>query len=379
MRVVILTAYTKSLLWFRMDLIDSLVVAGHDVQAWGPDSVEGCGELFAAHGATYRSYSVARNSISVLGDLQTYRELLRMFREVRPDRVFLYQAKPIAYGCPAANRAGVRGIYPLVAGLGSVFRSEGVFNRIVRRILAFQYRNAFRMSERVFIQNRDDLQVLASLDVLPVEKAVMLNGSGVNIEHFAQEPLPDSAVFIFIGRLIRDKGVVEYLQACDEIVRRHPGVECLLVGPYDTNPSALHSHDLEPLLGAPGVEYLGEHTDVRPLLARASVFVLPSYHEGTPKSALEAMAMGRPVITTDAPGCREVVEDGVNGRLVPPRDVEALISRMEEFISSPEMIPRMGREARRIAEDKYDVRKVNQVILSTMGLDTASNRDMSVR
>ncbi len=149
---------------------------------------------------------------------------------------------------------------------------------------------------------------------------------------------------------------------------RYPEVAFSLLGPYDSNPAAIKPEDVEGWVEEGVIEYLGETDDVRPYLADAGVYVLPSYREGTPRSVLEAMSMGRPVITTDAPGCRETVEDGVSGFLVPARDAEALAGAMEKFIKNPELIGQMGAQSRKIAEDKYDVHKVNKVILSAMGL-----------
>ncbi|KAF0207821.1 MAG: glycosyltransferase family 4 protein [Actinomycetota bacterium] len=369
MRILVLSSFTKSLLWFRLDLMDALVAAGHEVIALGSDDDEAYRREFLEHGIVYHSFRVSRNGLSPFDDLRTYRELRETIGRIAPDKVFVYQAKTIVYGGPAAHRCGAE-VYPMMGGLGSIFRNSGLRNKLVRLILKVQYKNAFRRSEKVFFQNEDDRSDLLSFGLLPPEKTVMVNGSGVNLERFTQEPLPGEAVFLFVGRLLRDKGVVEYLDACAEIKRRHPQARCLLVGPYDTNPSALVPDDLEPYVADGTVEYCGEQEDVRPYITQSSVFVLPSYHEGTPKSVLEAMAMGRPIITTTAPGCRETVIDGVNGYLVEARSVQALADRMERLIDDVELVAKMGAESRRIAEERFDVHKVNGVILKAMGLGT---------
>jgi len=368
MRVLILSSFTKSLFWFRLDLMADLIAAGHEVFAMGPDDDQRYMEEFARRGVLYRSFRVSRNGLSPIEDLRTYLDLKREIRAIAPDKVFTYQAKTIVYGAPAARRAGVRDVYPLVAGLGSLFRGSGTKNRAIAWILSIQYRRAFRLCERVFFQNTDDSSLFVSRSLLPEEKIVMLNGSGVDIERFAVAPLPKQPVFLFIGRLIKDKGTLEYLEACRRIKVLHPHVRCILVGPYDSNPSSLRPEQVAPYVEAGDVEYLGEHEDVRPILAECSVFVLPSYHEGTPKSVLEAMAVGRPIITTDAPGCRETVTDGLNGLLVPAGAVDDLVRAMERFVQSPQIAREMGAESRRIAEMKYDVHKVNEVIMRAMGL-----------
>lgn len=368
MRVLVLSSFTKSLFWFRMEFMQALLEAGHEVYALGSDDDDTYRREFQKRGIHYDSFSVSRNGLSPWEDWRTYRELRAAIEAIAPDKVFVYQAKTIVYGCPAAKRAGVGEVYPLVAGLGSIFRSGGIRNHLIQQVLKIQYRRAFALSSRVFFQNADDRDLLVSLGLVPREKAAMLHGSGVNLDHFADTPIPSGPSFLFVGRLIADKGVIEYLEACRVIKQRYPSVRCLLVGPYDSNPSSLTPADLEPYISDQVIEYVGEQSDVRPYIRACSVFVLPSYHEGTPKSVLEAMSMGRAIITTDAPGCRETVDDGKNGFLVPTKDTEALASRMEQFVLSELLSARMGRESRRIAEERFDVHKVNKVIMTTMGL-----------
>ena len=171
-----------------------------------------------------------------------------------------------------------------------------------------------------------------------------------------------------IARLIKDKGVIEYLEACREIKKQFPNCRCLLVGPFDTNPSAIQLEELQRYIEDNVVEYFGEQDDVRPYIEQSSVFVLPSYHEGTPKTVLEAMAMGRAIITTDAPGCRETVKDGENGYLIPVKDTQILVERMKFVIENPDKSAEMGQKGRQIVETKYDVDKVNQSILEIMDI-----------
>jgi glycosyltransferase involved in cell wall biosynthesis len=197
---------------------------------------------------------------------------------------------------------------------------------------------------------------------------VILNGSGVNLAQFPQVSQPEQPVFLCISRLIRDKGVMEYLEACRQLRKRHPEVRCLLVGPFDTNPSAITKEELQSFTEDGSVEYMGEQKNVQPFLAQCSVYVLPSYHEGTPKTVLEAMATGRPILTTDAPGCRQTVTQGENGLLVPVKSVPPLVEAMEQLIANPQLCRQMGQKSRVLAEERYDVRKINHKILNTMKL-----------
>jgi glycosyltransferase involved in cell wall biosynthesis len=224
----------------------------------------------------------------------------------------------------------------------------------------------------VIFQNPDDRLLFKRLDFLmDTQKTYLVNGSGVNLDHyyFSAPKQADQVSFLLIGRLIRSKGISEYAKAAEIIKKRHDNVSFRLLGSLTGSSDLVSKEDLGRWVSEGTVEYCGRADDVRPFIEMASVIVLPSFYgEGTPRSVLEAMSMGRPVITTDAPGCRETVEEGVNGFLVPVRDSKALAEAMERFIEKPELIKKMGRESRRIAEEKYDVRKVNQVILEAMGL-----------
>jgi glycosyltransferase involved in cell wall biosynthesis len=201
----------------------------------------------------------------------------------------------------------------------------------------------------------------------------VVNGSGVDVASFTVRPLPAAALsgavrFLFIGRLLGDKGVREYAQAARLLKRSHPQVQCALVGWIDSNPNAITQAELDGWVADGSIEFLGRLADVRPAIEACSVYVLPSYREGTPRTVLEAMAMGRAIVTTDAPGCRETVVHGDNGFLVPVQDAEALAQAMRRFIEEPDLQTSMGARARKIAEDKYDVHKVNAVMLAGMGL-----------
>lgn len=368
MKIAVMSSHTPSLFWFRMDMMREFIRRGHEVVAIGNEPEAEWGEKFRESGIRYRAVCVQRNGTNPFGDLKTYRSVKKTLKEERPDKIFAYQAKTVIYGGMAAHRLGIRGFYPLIAGVGSVFLSGGGKAKLLRKILVTEYRVGMKHAERVFFQNPDDVAVFCRRGIVDKSRVVMLNGSGVNLEKFQVQPLPKTPAFLCISRLIRDKGVYEYLQAAGIVKERYPAVRFLLVGPYDTNPSALKPEELQPYADAGIVEYFGEQADVRPYLAQCSVFVLPSYREGTPKTVLEAMASGRAVITTDAPGCRETVRDGENGYLVPVREVSALAERMTELLCHPETVARMARRGREMVEEKFDVVKVNAVICNTMGL-----------
>ncbi len=369
MKIMVLSSFTTSLFWFRVDMMKSFREAGCEVVAVGDGAETEWAERFAEMGIRYKQIPVQRNGTNPLQDLKTLRVLYQLIKAEKPDKIFAYQAKTVIYGGIAARMLGIREVYPLIAGVGSVFLGNGFKRKLIRTILVEEYKAGMKHAPKVFFQNRDDLAEFTARGILPEEKAVMLHGSGVNIEKFTPTPLPEVPGFLCISRLIRDKGVCEYLEAARVIRQRHPEVRCVLVGPFDTNPSAIRPEELQPYLDDGSVVYVGEQKNVYPYLCDCTAYVLPSYHEGTPKTVLEAMASGRAIITTDAPGCRETVTDGVNGYLVPVRDVTAIVDAMEKIIADPEKTSAMAVAARQIAEDKYDVHKVNRVIRQTMQIE----------
>lgn len=366
-KVIVLSAHTPSLFWFRTDMMMSFKSCGYEVVAAANEDEAKWSQKFAKFGIKYRQIFVNRNGTSPINDLRTLRSVKRLFRQENPSKVFLYNAKAVVYGGIAASKLHIE-YYPLIAGLGSIFLSNGIKNKIIKSILCWGYKKALKKSNYVFFQNKDDSHFFISQKILKKEKIVYIHGSGVNLEKFKKEPLPSENTFLFIGRLIKDKGVCEYLEACSLIKNKYKDVRCCVVGPFDSNPSALKKEELQKYIDEGVIEYFGEQEDVRPYLKNCSVFVLPSYREGTPKAVLEAMAEGRAIITSDAPGCKETVVDGLNGYLVPVKDVNALAEKMSVFIENPSIAERFGQESRRLAEEKFSVISVNKIICETMKL-----------
>lgn len=369
MKVMFITAATFTIPWFREDMLREFAERADDVIVLGNEDDPKWVSYFEELGVRYRTYPVSRNGLNPLDDLGTYRSLKRIIFEEHPDKVLTNFVKANVYGCLAAHRLGIEDIYVMMGGLGSVFHGDDSKSRLARMFVTAEYRASLKYAKSVFFQNDEDSKLLIDLGAVKREQVVRINGSGVNLEHFKQEPLPDQMSFIFIGRLVKGKGVLDYLEAARIVKREHPEVRFDLVGPYDTNPSGLKPSDIQPYIDDGTVIYYGEQKDVRPFLKNASVFVLPSYYgEGTPKSALEALATGRPLIVADAVGCREVVEDGVNGFLVPPQDPSAIASAMIENVIAGDSISDIAAASRLIVESRFDVRQVNKKICMVMDL-----------
>lgn len=368
MKVAVLSSHTSSLFWFRMDMMKDFIERGHSVIALGPERESIWKNKFEVYGIKYQEIFVERNGKNPFHDLKTYQELKKFMKEEKPDKVFAYQAKTVIYGSLAAKANDITEVYPLIAGLGSIFRGEGFKNRIIKSVMKLEYRLACNASKNVFFQNDDDKNEFIKNRLVHEAKIVIINGSGVNLDKFKPEPLPNKPAFLFIGRLIKDKGIMEYLEACKRIKSECPEVRCLLVGPYDSNPSALLPEELQPFIDEGIIEYFGEQDDVRPYLKQCSTYVLPSYHEGTPKTVLEAMATGRSIITSDSPGCRETVIDKFNGFLVPVKEVIGLVDKMRVLIEDQDTNRIMAERSLKLAKEKYDVNLVNESIMKTMGL-----------
>lgn len=370
MRFLLIAGFPDSLLHFRGPLIEALLNCGLDVHVAAPDLPDGS-ELrirLEAKGLIVHSIPLLRTGMNPLADLKTLLALWSLMRSIRPDFVMGYTIKPVIYGAIAAWFAQVQHRFALITGLGYAFQGEGkrgALRSLVQRLYAI----ALQRTHKVFFQNPDDEALFRSNGILKSEvPSVVLNGSGVDVAAFDVSPLPSEPVFLLIARLLGDKGVREYVEAAREIRLTWPSVRFLLVGWIDENPDAVKEGELDAWIQEGVVEFLGRIADVRPAIAKASVYVLPSYREGTPRTVLEAMAMGRAIITTDAPGCKETVLDGINGFLVPVREVLPLVAAMRKFLDSPDLISSMGCQSRRIVVEKFDVHKVNSVMLNEMGI-----------
>ena len=371
-RIAVVASFTRSLTIFRFELLKSMVGAGHEVIAFAPEDDEEVQRALASIGVRFVRIPMARTGLNPLADLRTLLVLWGHFRRLKPDTILPYTMKPIIYGGLAARLAGVPHRFALVTGLGHVFADAKPSRRmaLLRHVAIQLYRLALAGTELVFVYNQADADEIcrrrmvrsrADLELVP--------GTGADLDHFLRSNPPLKPVtFLMIARLLREKGVVEFVEAARQLRRRRPEVRVQLLGPLDSNPSGLSQADIDAWSEEGVVEYLGETRDVRPFLAGCTVFVLPSYREGMPRAVLEAMATGRAVITTDAPGCRDTVLEGQNGFIVPPRDHARLAEAMESFALEPELAIRMGQRSYELARERYDVHAINRQLLSAMAL-----------
>jgi lipopolysaccharide/colanic/teichoic acid biosynthesis glycosyltransferase len=371
MKIVIVASLARSLINFRRSLLQSIAASGaHEVLALAPEHDETIVRELKKIGVRFRRIPMARTSLNPLADLRTLWSLVSIFRAERPDLVLAYTQKPIIYAGMAARFATTARYFAMQSGLGFAFSEENR-NELLRRFVAGLYRIGVARAEAIFVFNSDDKEEMRRYGIVGRRhRVVQVSGSGVDLQQFPERRVPDGpATFLLVARLMRDKGHYEFVDAARMLRAEFPSAKFHILGPFDANPAGIPSSDVETWRRDKIVEYLGETDDVRPYLERSSVFVLPSFHrEGLPRSILEAMATGRAVITTATPGCRETVIEAENGFLVPTRDPIALAEAMKRFLVDPALAPRMGAASRRLAEARFDVNLVNDLLLRVMGL-----------
>ena len=369
---IIVNGIGDNVVAFRGPLAQELVARGHRVIVSTPVPLERDPHEVEAEVRALGAHCVFspldRTGVNPLRERETRRHYRDLFASARPDGVFASNPKPVFHAIPAAAEVGVPRRVAMITGLGHAFIADSLRARLLRFAAVRLYRRAMRDATAVLFQNGADQREFERRGLLPAGLAVGLTGgSGVDLARFPQVPVPDGAVFLMVARLLGDKGVREFAEAA-RIVREHRS-DCRfrLAGWIDANPAAIAREELDAWIREGVLEYAGRLDDVRPELAACSVFVLPSYREGTPKSTLEALATGRAVITTDAPGCRETVERGVNGVLVPPRDAKALAEACLRFAPDAALRQRMGAASRALAERRFDARIVNAAIIGALG------------
>ncbi|WP_289098626.1 glycosyltransferase family 4 protein [uncultured Pseudoalteromonas sp.] len=369
MKILIIGTLPSSLYNFRGQLLLFFKRLGNNVKALASGANKADIKEIEGLGAEYIDYPVSRSGLNPKVDLNTFRSLKSIFKAQQPNVILAYTIKPIIWGAFAARCLPNTRFYALVTGLGFAFQKGGWKKNLLMKLVVILYKAALKKADKVIFQNPDNKQTFIDLGIVPEHKTAIVNGSGVDISHFDVKPLPSFPQFLQIARLLGDKGIREYIQAANIVKQKYPNAVFHLVGPEDPSPDGISIDEITRLNSFDAVEYLGATDDVRPYYEECSVFVLPSYHEGLPRTVLEAMAMGRPILTTDVPGCRETVVNGYNGWLVKKANAEQLAERMIWFIENQEHWQSMANNSRKMALEKFDVHKVNADLIRIMELD----------
>lgn len=372
MKIAIISNGAESLLNFRGPLLAEMVRRGHQVLAFAPDHDDGSRTVLSNLGCTTVSYRMSRAGASPVREVGVILELRRLLSQYQPDLCFSYFIKPVIYGTLAAWLARVPRRYAMIEGLGFAFTvgpRQNLHRRLLKGVISSLIRVAGKRLDRLVFLNNDDLGEFVDRKLIDPDKAALLGAIGVDLDDWPQAPFPPGPVtFLLAARLLQDKGIREYVTAARMLRPQHPEARFLLLGGLDDNPAAIGRQEIEGWVKEGLIEWPG-HVDVKPWLAQSHVYVLPSYYrEGVPRSTQEAMAFGRPVVTTNAPGCRDTVDDGVNGYLVPACDPAALVEAMRLFLDTPHLITALGKESRRLAEERFDVHRQNARLLTLMDL-----------
>jgi len=396
MKIIVLTADANTLVYHRGDLIRDFAMAGCDVVTSAAEDYPHVRAFVEGLGARHRAIRMVRSRVNLLSDVDTFIDMWRLFRSERPDALFAYTIKSVVYGCVVAAFAGVPRIYALLPGLGFTFVKPETFKqKVVSAISRWLHRFALKRANVIFMQNEDDHRLLTELNILPPKvPAFVTAGSGVNVDEFPFVPLDaDPALaegrvrFVLVSRLLISKGVEVFAEAARRVCQSFPKAEFHLVGPFDPNPNRVSEEQVKQWVDEGVLTHHGMVRDVASILRDKHVFVLPTwYREGVPHATLEALSMGKAIITTDSVGARECVRltptgerqrdansdlrEGDNGFLVMPRDIDAVVKAMEAYLRQPELAVAHGRASRDLAEEVFDVKIVNALIMREMGLES---------
>ncbi len=373
-RILVVGSTSTSLINFRGDFINSLKDNNYEVFAAAGNYKEGTLEtLREEYGVTTVKYKLQRTGLNPAKDLETISDLKRIIKEHKIDLVFPYTVKPVIYSSIAANSCGVP-VISLITGLGFTFTGLTFKSKALQRLNEFLYKRSIRKNKVVIFQNSDDLNLFFERGILTDrDKTAVVSGSGVNLDRFKfkenynnNEPVS----FLLTARLIKEKGIGLYIKAAQKLKKKYPNTEFHVIGPAQTSPSAIKLEELNRLNKDGTLIWHGHQTNIVEHLTNRDVFVLPSYYrEGVPRSILEALSVGLPIITTNSPGCRETVQEGKNGFLIPTQRLDELVDAMEYFITNKEKIEEMGRNSRAYAEERFDVNLVNADLLKIINAE----------
>ena len=366
MKILILGTVPNDLLNFRADLIKDILKKNHQVIA-SSSPLDSVTNIHAKRlGILYEPIFLNRHGLSLMGDIKTLKSLLNLLKKQKPSKVLAHGIKLVIWGGISARIHNIP-FFALITGLGFAFQGKSLRRRLLTRFVSFLYKIALRNSKAVIFQNKDNRDLFIEKCIVPRSKTHIVNGSGVDIKKFRFTKQPDTGFsFLLVSRLLGEKGLREYAAAAKIVKASFPDVKFEIVGAEDESLDAIPLEEVE--RWSKYANYNGSTNDVRPFIENCNVYVLPSYHEGLPRSTLEAMSMGRPVLTTSASGCKETVEEGVNGFMVPIGSSKKLAEKMIWFIENKDKIQSMGEKSRAIVEDKFDVRKVNKEMLRILGI-----------
>jgi glycosyltransferase involved in cell wall biosynthesis len=366
-KILIIGGKAWSIINFRGSLIKKLVEKGYEVTAVSSEATKSELEKIKNIGASYIDIQLKSNTISILKDIVYFLKLKRIIFKLNPNIIISYTMKPIVYSGLAIFFKKNINFFPLITGLGNIFNTKKINLYPIKIILILLCKIALRNAKILIFQNNDNLQYFKKLKIAPKTKKIIIEGSGVDIDYFNIEPFTNKNItFLLIARLLKDKGIIEYIKAAKKIKSKIKNINFNLIGPKDASNNRVDFDYIKKNHNAKIINYLGFQKNVKPFIADSHVYVLPSYHEGLPRSVLEAMAMGRPIITTRVSGCKETVINNKNGFLIPCKNINILIEKMMWFITNKKKILIMGQKSRNLVEEKFSSKKIDNEFIKLL-------------
>lgn len=367
--ILIMSGSGDTFVWFRLELLAAFQKKGYTVYALAPEISSKSKEILQGKGIKFIKIKLDRKSFNIINFIESCLELSKIYSELKPQIVLSYMHKSILASSIVSLLHPKIKIFCIITGLGHLFERQSFKYRSLQKIFSIFFIIAFKRASKVFFQNPDDQLLFVNKRLINMGKSCLIPGSGVNTDKFPNQVLPNAPIFLTMGRFLESKGLREYAMAAKEMKTLFPNSRFLLYGYHDSHDDSISENEIKNLWQKEfGVEYMGFAENPFKAISQCSVFVLLSYREGVPRTVLEAMSMGRPIITTDAPGCRETIKNASNGFLVPIKDVKYTVDAMKKLCDK-RMRKEMGAYSRQIALNYFDVSIVNKIILENIFLD----------
>lgn len=365
-KILMIASKAKAHINFRGDLTKEIINKGYEVTLIVPHDLYK--EELENMGIKVVVMPYNKNSTSIKDNLNTIDKIGEIIKEEQPDLIFAYTIKPIILGSIAAKKCKINNMYSMVTGLGHIYSDNSLKTRIIRLICGMGYRYAFKLNKKVIFQNQDDINEVVRRHYVKRNKCELVDGSGVNMQRFKRSPLPSEHIFLMVSRVLKEKGVIEYFEAAKIMKEKYQDkVHFMFVGEIDKTNYAVDTDKLQKYVDDGIVELIPETDDVPSFIKKCRYFVLPTYYrEGVPRVNLEALSMGRPIITTNMPGAKETVIDKKNGLFVKTRDPKDLADKMEWMINNPKMVEKMAKKSHQLCKEKFEVSIINKKMLEVM-------------
>jgi glycosyltransferase involved in cell wall biosynthesis len=369
-KILLIASAAGSLVHFRGDLIKDLIRNNYEVYASAPEMDNIVKQKLVELGAMPIEFSLQRTGLNPIKDFISIFQLKHIISKYQINMVFPYTIKPVIYGSIAARMANVPAV-SLITGLGFTFSGSSKKAKFLQSITEIMYRVGLKKNKAIIFQNSDDVELFRKRKVIDKNQQIeIVNGSGVNLERYpyrVNKNKTTRVVFLIVARLIEEKGIHLFIESAEILKKDFPNAEFHVIGSPGESPSAIKLGKLEELHKRKVIVYHGQKRNVPDFLFNSDVFVLPTYYrEGIPRSILEALSVGMPIITTNTPGCKETISKGLNGVLIEPKKLDSLIDAMRYFLENPGKIEELGVNSRKLAEDKFNVDIINRRIFNIL-------------